>query len=307
MKWLRLSCRTPLHVALAVSTDYDIPRSLIANGADLGNRDVEGKTPCHTFFNATVGKVLLLHKEDMEDLQACDSNGMGIPHYAAWSSKSDFGHVLACIQPDDMHAFLARDHLGRRIIHLAAQRGNIEVLHSLMDLHFDIDINCKDIAGQTALHYAAESKRVEAIKLLISKGADIHAVDSNGRTPMHRAAARNNLLAIDYIVKLSGKGSIHKTDYQGKTPEQLARQYRAILAAEHLRDIGGEVLCSEPLSQHVSQANASLKVESAQRLKSGLDFAFSVAACKLEVILLYLMYSIAVWNASLWLLSRVVV
>ena len=272
----------------------------MANGADLGNRDVEGKTPCHTFYNATVGKVLLLHKEDMDDLQACDGNGMSIAHYAAWSSQSSYRHVLASIWPDDMRPFVARDRLGRRIIHFAAQRGNIEILRNLIDINSDIDINCKDRDNQTVLHYAVESKRVDAIKLLVSKGADVNAVDLRGWTPMHRAAAKNNLLAIDCIVEVAGKNSIGKVDYQSRTPEQLARQSGAIAAAEHLRDIGGNVLCFDTIVQHVSRTDGLLEARPVSNFKNGLSFSLFYNACatSLGILMLFLIHQITLRGTS---------
>lgn len=279
---------------------FEISHALITNGADLGNRDVEGKTPFHTFFNATVGKVLLRHKEDIDDLEACDGNGMSIAHYAAWSSQSSYRHVLASIRPDDMRPFTTRDHLGRCVIHFAAQRGNIEVLRNLIDVNSDIDINCKDRDGQTALHYAVESKRVDAIKLLVLKGANIHAVDSRGRTPMHRAASKNNLLAIDCIIELAGKSSIGRIDYQSKTPEQLALQYGAIAAAEHLRDMGGKDMCFDTIVQHVSRTSNPLKISSVSNFKTGLNFTLSVNACaaSLGFLILFLVCQIGLRGTS---------
>jgi ankyrin repeat protein len=244
--------------------------------------------------------VLLLHKEDIDDLQACDSNGMSIAHYAAWSSQSSYRHVLASIRPDDMRPFVARDHLGRSIIHFAAQRGNIEILRSLIDINSDIDINCKDRDGQTVLHYAVESKRVDAIKLLVSKGADVNAVDLRGRTPMHRAAAKNNLLAIDCIVEVAGKNSIDNVDYQSRTPEQLARQFGAIAAAEHLRDIGGNGLVLDTIVQHVSRTNGLLEARPVSKFKTGLSFSlfYIASATSLGILMLFLIYQITLWGTS---------
>lgn len=286
--------RTPLHVALDRAKDYTISRTLIANGADLENRDVERKTPCHNFFNMAVGEVLLQHNRDIVDLQTCDNNGMSILQYAAWSSQSQPCHIFACIRTDDIEPFMTRDHLGRRMIHFAAQRGNIEVLRYLLNLPFNIDIDCKDMAGLTPLHYAAESKRVDTITLLVSKGANIHAVDMHGRTPMHRAATRNNLLAINCIAEIAGKGIIGKVDYHGNTPAQLAYRYRATAAAEYLSDIGNEVLRPDALTQCVLQTKDFSNVKAASNLRTCLDFAyyFAVYTGSLGLIIMFLILTI---------------
>jgi len=213
----------------------------------------------------------------MDGLQACDANGMSIAHYVAWSSKSSYQHILASIPSGDTHPFVARDYLGRRAIHLAAQRGNIGVLRNLIDTHPSIDINCRDKDGQTVLHYAVESKRVDAIKLFASNGADIHALDSKGRTPLHRAAAKNNLLAINCILELAGNDSIGKADHQSRTPEELARVYGATAAAEHLKAKSGNT-APEMIVQHASPKNNPLQATTVQSLKSTLNLNLSLEA-----------------------------
>ena len=50
-------------------------------------------------------------------------------------------------------------------------------------------INEKGDGGRTALHYACEKDRTDAISLLILKGADINAKDDTGKTPLHYAAS----------------------------------------------------------------------------------------------------------------------
>ncbi|KAJ4307503.1 Ankyrin repeat and FYVE domain-containing protein 1, partial [Fusarium piperis] len=43
--------------------------------------------------------------------------------------------------------------------------------------------------GRTPLHYAALCRHAEVISLLLDKGANIEAQDSDGRTPLQGAAA----------------------------------------------------------------------------------------------------------------------
>lgn len=291
--------RTPLHIALSQARDFEISRTLIKNGADLGNRDVEGKTPCHTFFNEAVGNILLSYKDDIDDLQSCDGNGMGIAHYAAWSSQSSYRHVLASIQPNDMRPFVARDHLGRGLIHLAAQRGNVEILRNLVDINFNGDIDCRDKEGRTALHYAVERKRTDVIKLLISRGSDVNALDSRGWTPLHRAAAKNNLLAIDFLTEVAGENCVGKVDLQSRTPEKLALQFGATAAARHLRDMSGTVSNNDGGACHVSRSIGSLEPRLASSFIFGLSSSLSryLFVTGLWSIVGILIHQIALWRA----------
>jgi len=122
-------------------------------------------------------------------------------------------------------------------MHFAAQRGNIAVLEFLLNLPFDTEVNCRDAFGRTALHYATESKRTQAIGLLISHGANIDATDYEGRHAIHYAAAKNNLSAIECIVGFAGNDIVQKIDNYGGTPAQLAHSRGAFKVSTYLTNI----------------------------------------------------------------------
>jgi ankyrin repeat protein len=51
------------------------------------------------------------------------------------------------------------------------------------------DVHAADGDGDTPLHTAAYNGHVEAMQALVELGADVHAADADGRTPLHAAAA----------------------------------------------------------------------------------------------------------------------
>ncbi|CAG7837493.1 unnamed protein product [Allacma fusca] len=58
-------------------------------------------------------------------------------------------------------------------------------------LEHTIDINYREPElGATALHFAVKSDLLELLDVLIAKGADVNACDSDRRTPLHWAATR---------------------------------------------------------------------------------------------------------------------
>jgi ankyrin repeat protein len=61
------------------------------------------------------------------------------------------------------------------------------------------DVHAGDSGGHTPLHIAAEAGYVPIVKALLERGADPHAVDAEDRTPLSRAAARNHDAVIDLI------------------------------------------------------------------------------------------------------------
>jgi len=81
------------------------------------------------------------------------------------------------------------------------------------------NVNAIDSNGRTPLHEACNTifTEIKAIELLISKGANVNAIDSNGRTPLHEAF--NKIIALETIELLISKGAnVNAIDSNGRTP-----------------------------------------------------------------------------------------
>ena len=70
--------------------------------------------------------------------------------------------------------------------------------------HEEVNLDEKDRWGKTALRYAALRGALNIIKILVSNGADVFAVDKNGMTPLHFAAkaVKSKLLRIYWNIPL---------------------------------------------------------------------------------------------------------
>ncbi len=77
-------------------------------------------------------------------------------------------------------------HRGRTALHIAAERGNLQIVRLLIEHEVDVDL--ADALGCTALHHAARGAHVEVVALLLAGGADSEARDGEGRSPLHVAA-----------------------------------------------------------------------------------------------------------------------
>ncbi|MGD1091907.1 MAG: ankyrin repeat domain-containing protein [Bryobacteraceae bacterium] len=73
-------------------------------------------------------------------------------------------------------------------LHMAARRGNVEVIAALLD--GGADIEARDSLGETPLRRAVNCNKVEAAKLLLARGADPNSKGSKALTPA--SAARTN-------------------------------------------------------------------------------------------------------------------
>ena len=67
-----------------------------------------------------------------------------------------------------------------------ARKGDVEAIKVLLDKGANLEAVNEN--GQTPLHCAAREGHKKAIKVLLDKGANLEAVNEYGQTPLHRAA-----------------------------------------------------------------------------------------------------------------------
>ena len=112
----------------------------------------------------------------------------------------------------------------------AARVGDVLVMKELIKA--GIDINAFDQNKQTALHYAAINFRLEAIQLLVAKGANCNITDlKGGFTPLHwivinaEPEVASNLVEQCLITIGSAAGSkVNCGDFNLSTPLHIAAQ-----------------------------------------------------------------------------------
>ena len=71
---------------------------------------------------------------------------------------------------------------------------DIETLKKLIEL--GCSLKNSDNQGRTALHYAVDLENEELIRFLIENGADKHAEDESGSTPMEEAATNTEIFKL---------------------------------------------------------------------------------------------------------------
>lgn len=156
-------------------------------------------------------------------------------------------------------------------IHDASQQGDISTVKKLVEETPEL-INLKDETGQTPLHFAAAGGQAEVAQFLLSKGADVNALntvnqsvllyaayfgnaeitaaliaggarlndqDIVGRTPLHYAARQRSVDALTLLI--DNKADLNARDSIGETPLHFAIRWGYDDVAEMLIDAGAEL------------------------------------------------------------------
>jgi len=109
----------------------------------------------------------------------------------------------------------------RTSLHWSSAIGNVEICRLVISK--GIEINAMDSDGSTSLHYAARFGHLEIAKQLIEHGANLDARGLYRQTPLHVAANKGNHAIFNLFIREGGSDDL--IDQFGKTPRDYARQH----------------------------------------------------------------------------------
>jgi ankyrin repeat protein len=112
----------------------------------------------------------------------------------------------------------ATDKYGWTKLHLvAANDAKVEAMKLLVEKGADVNATTKDELGLMALHLvAAMGVKVDSMKFLVDKGANVNATDKDGWTVLHYVAHNSaNLDAMKFLI--DNGADVNATDMDGKT------------------------------------------------------------------------------------------
>jgi len=107
------------------------------------------------------------------------------------------------------------------LLHMASQKGHLDIVEYLILKGAKESINKKNSDwGCTALHYAAQQKKSDILKVLVENGGDINAGDKDDWTPLHYAATKGSLESVEYLISKGAK--VDAKNKSGKIPFDIA-------------------------------------------------------------------------------------
>ncbi len=132
----------------------------------------------------------------------------------------------------------ARNIRGQTPLHLATEKGNGDAVQLLLDSGAEVDAVAID-SGCTALHYAARLGHVDLCELLVRHGADPDVQTDSLETPLHLAVARGHSKVVELLLKYHARLDIR--DKNGMTPLQRAENTKkreiVTLIRQHLSEV----------------------------------------------------------------------
>lgn len=149
----------------------------------------------------------------------------------------DRAAALALIAGEPALARSVDDALSSTALHMAAHRGQTEVVAALLAAGADVDAR-EGCSGTTALHWAAEGGRPEVLELLLGAGAALEARDD-----WHRLTALDWAVCVEHAphLHMDRAGAAALLEARGAVPSAFTAVQRgdAVLLAEaHRRDAG---------------------------------------------------------------------
>lgn len=165
-------------------------RQLVASGADINQRDRNGRTPAHVAAFASHDAVLRALAEVGANMNTLDNQSYDVVTIAAVADDPEL--MSLAIELGNKPDLITSPYDGTALI-AAAHLGRVEVVRRLIAAGAPLD-HVNNL-GWTALMEAVVlgdggRNHQQVVRLLVDAGADRSIADRNGATPLAQARAR---------------------------------------------------------------------------------------------------------------------
>ena len=207
--------QTPLMFACSDEDRFDNIVALVNNGADIKLRNNYGATLLHFASHKSSAKVLKFLLGFNELCVNATNNDHQTPLMFACLD----GGRLENIQTLILHGAdtKVKDIKGSSLLHFASFWSKQEVVDFFTKQN-EVSVNANDNHNYTPLMYACfRGGRLDNIKTLVNKGANLKAEDNYGATVLHIASRNSKQEVVEYLLKFD-EISVNATDKKNRTP-----------------------------------------------------------------------------------------
>ncbi|CAM9188804.1 unnamed protein product [Scytosiphon promiscuus] len=247
---------------------HTLVRTLLEMGASTSKKDEDGLTPLLVAARDGRGRMVRTLLIEGADVNEPDGRGRSPLHLACISGDPTSVQALLAAGSDASHR---HDPSGNAALDFAVWEGKNEASRVLLGK--GVDINARSRQGRTALHVAVLANQANAIRFLAHQtGIQTNCEDVDGLTPLHLAANRGSLVAVEALVD-SGVNVEHRSSryvhasggsvYGGFSPLDFAafRGYLEVVKALVWRGAGVRAVSGARTSTALHSAAAGNNVD----------------------------------------------
>jgi len=207
---------TPLHVAVILNRSAEAVQALLNGGSDVHIRNIQGKTPLYIAVQERRNSLIPIFISYGAEVFAADNSGTTPFDLASGSNDNTFAMLIT------EETVNQRDSEGNTMLHITVRnRGNPLQLNRILDQKASVDARNRE--GDTALHIAVKTNQKENGEFLVSRGASIFSLNSEGHSPIFLAFSLNPLR--EWIINMA---TIQARDGLGNSMLHYAAQWNLL-------------------------------------------------------------------------------
>ncbi len=222
---------TVLHVATMAKASADVIKFLVESGAPINERNKQGVTPLALAIDQKLDDHVVYYASLGADIFAEDMQG-----------NSPLSLALASPEPEMLQTLITKQNIrdkdsgGNTPLHIAI----------MMDAPFDYikylvnsgaDVNARNKSGDSVLYLTVEKNKRQAGELLLEKGADIFATNTQNYSPLRLALEYGGDVQ-DWLITSQ---TLNTTDGAGNTPLHYAAEWALDDALKGLIEKGAKL------------------------------------------------------------------
>lgn len=219
--WVARIRNPPALICAVINKHPAMVQLLVTRGADINVRDRNGRTALMTAAWNDSYQILDYLITRGADVNARDLRGRNVLHNLAADKRQDWGEYIVELllkQSISISGEEARDELRRTPLHWACSTGHGRLVEMLLSKNADVD--AVEARTKTSLSLAVTNNKVSIVETLLKNGADVNSKSDGGWTPLHQACETESAEIAKILLQAGAE--VNAKLLNGSTPLHLA-------------------------------------------------------------------------------------